>query len=649
MRYFACAYRADHGLARHVLQSRVSARPGPLLDDHIAQPAVRRLDLGRFAAEAANGTSGSAGYGPSVGSVGRMAGCGDVRLDNRPEVIALAGRDQLDAIADARRDASTHLSDLEVVLGALHARGPACIPYLLGDFAFIALDTASNELVAARDAFGVGALYYVANEREIVCSSRAAYLSRGGYRRAFIENYVAGASDPTESSIFEGVTTLPSGAYLVFRGGAVMVHEYWSPRMFEANATVTERDAAAHFRSLFVDSVRLRTPSQPNVAWAQLSGGLDSSSIVCVVHGTPDVAPLGGTVTIVDTLGSGDERPFVRAVVEQTRVRNEQIVDPVMWEDDGLPPPTSDGPALGCLFYSVERAVSRIVRDAGGGVLLSGVGADHYLTGNLYFFADRLIAGHPVAAIRELAHWAALGRISFWPLLYENVLHPLLPRSVRGILPPAATVAPEWMPRSFAREFEAARSSSLVRSLDGPRGRKYAGAIAHQLSHFGSSCDRGLVTDVLQMRYPFLYRPLVEFALGLPPELRTRPFARKWILRDAMRGLLPELVRARRGKGSNGRRVLLSLLNPESPVDRLLRDPLLADLGVVDAARMRAAVEGARYGRLGIDAALLTALSLETWLRIREGRWVSGNSPIRAMGAQATPPVAPQLSTHLTT
>jgi asparagine synthase (glutamine-hydrolysing) len=275
--------------------------------------------------------------------------------------------------------------------------------------------------------------------------------------------------------------------------------------------------------------------------------------------------------------------------------------------------------------------VCRTVRDAGGNVLLSGVGADHYLTGNLYFFADRLSSGHAIGAIRELARWATLGRISFWPLLYESAVYPLLPRSIRAQLPPAATSAPRWVMPSFARRFEMARAGAIVRSLDAPAGHKYAGAVAHQLANFGNSCDRGLVTDVLQMRYPFLYRPLVEFALCLPPELRTRPFARKWILREAMRGVLPEIVRTRRGKGSNGRRVLLSLLDPSSPVDSLLRDPLLADLGCVDPARLRGAVDAARHGRLGIDAPLLTALSLETWLRVQAGRWVCRKERVRSM------------------
>jgi hypothetical protein len=115
-----------------------------------------------------------------------------------------------------------------------------------------------------------------------------------------------------------------------------------------------------------------------------------------------------------------------------------------------------------------------------------------------------------------------------------------------------------------------------------------------------------------------------------------------------MRGILPEMVRTRRGKGSNGRRVLLSLLHPGSPVDHLVRDPLLADLGCVEPARLQAAVESARHGRAGLDAALLTALSLETWLRVRDGRWAQGNPQTGQPRAGGVPRELRSESTHLT-
>jgi asparagine synthase (glutamine-hydrolysing) len=123
------------------------------------------------------------------------------------------------------------------------------------------------------------------------------------------------------------------------------------------------------------------------------------------------------------------------------------------------------------------------------------------------------------------------------------------------------------------------------------------------------------------MRYPFLYRPLVEWSLRLPATQRVRPHARKWILREATRDVLPETVRTRATKGGIDARILWSLQHEHVRVDALLRDPVLAQLGCIDPTPLRVAVEQARHGRPVNNVSLMSALSLETWLAVRSGRW----------------------------
>jgi asparagine synthase (glutamine-hydrolysing) len=134
----------------------------------------------------------------------------------------------------------------------------------------------------------------------------------------------------------------------------------------------------------------------------------------------------------------------------------------------------------------------------------------------------------------------------------------------------------------------------------------------------------GLLGDRLELRYPFLYRPLVEFAMSLPPELCVQPQARKWVLRQAMRGILPEVVRTRIGKGG-----VMSLLgwslSAQAPLlEPLLHDPILAELGIIDASRFRSAFHDASHRpdrgdhlQTSVQATLL----LEAWLQLRAGRW----------------------------
>jgi asparagine synthase (glutamine-hydrolysing) len=163
-----------------------------------------------------------------------------------------------------------------------------------------------------------------------------------------------------------------------------------------------------------------------------------------------------------------------------------------------------------------------------------------------------------------------------------------------------------------------------------PAGRLYAGEIEFNMGHIPPSIDRGEFQDGIEMRYPFLDRPLVEFSLRLPRALRTQPHARKWVQREAMRGVLPESVRTRRSKGGIAGRTRWSLYREHAVVEELLRDPIVAELGYVDCDALRASVERARADDDLLLFEVVRVLSFETWLRVRAGRWQSRGAPTGA-------------------
>jgi asparagine synthase (glutamine-hydrolysing) len=355
-----------------------------------------------------------------------------------------------------------------------------------------------------------------------------------------------------------------------------------------------------------------------------LSGGLDSSSIVSIAQRLAGqgvaAGGLGGTVTLVDTRGDGDEREYARAVLDRYRVRNETLVDFEPMQIDGVAPPLTDSPAPQYPFYARDRRIARVVQEAGGRVLLSGYGSDHYLAGNLYCFADRVRSGHALEALRELAHWAALGRVSFWRLAADHVVFPLAPVPLQRWLLPSDQRPPSWISPTFSRRFDLKERLPALRMLRADHRGNYASAIAAAINDFGMSADRNYLSQLIEVRYPFLYRPLVELALSLPPAERTRPFARKWVLRQAMRGILPESVRQRSSKGGIGGRIDEWLLHAQSAVDTLLHDSLLAQLGCVEPSRLQAAIRGPE-ATPATRATVMRFVSLELWLRVRSGQW----------------------------
>jgi asparagine synthase (glutamine-hydrolysing) len=264
------------------------------------------------------------------------------------------------------------------------------------------------------------------------------------------------------------------------------------------------------------------------------------------------------------------------------------------------------------------------VRDAGGRVLLTGVGGDELLTGTMFFFADWLAHGRVWSAVCEMIRRAAIGRVSFWELAYRNALLPLLPASVQHRLVKDQGQLPPWILRSAVRRHDLRGRTFALSSYAGPIGRKHHHAITTHLVALGSVMEYGVIEDDLDVRHPFLYRPLVEFALRLAAEVCAKPYAHKWVLREAMRGILPEAVRTRIGKGSPAEVYASALTTQRKLLEPLARDSMLADLGVVDATRLYAAFNDLPFQPHRRDeqhAMLHATLLTEAWLQIRSGRW----------------------------
>ncbi len=567
---------------------------------------------GRVDRVEADGFAGAASRCPATGrrrvaARGRLLLVGDVRLDDPREVAGWG------TAGPARGDA-------DLVLAAFEARGPACFAGLLGDFAFGLWDARDRSFFAVRDAFGVRALYHRGGH---VFSSRLPAADGEPYDEGWIAEFLLGGSPAAELTPFARWSALAPASVAEVSGGRVAIRRYWSPEAFVPGPAGSERDQVEGFAARLEEAVRCRMAGEQGV-WAHLSGGLDSSSVVSLASRMAErgEAPaLAGTVTGVDTLGEGDERRYSDAVVRRYRLRNEQVVDCWPWQDDGAPPPVPDEPSSHFPFWARDRRVTGLVKAAGGRVVLTGTGSDNYLAGSMGFVADLVARGHPLRALAEVARFSVAERVSFWRGVGQMAVLPLLPAMLRRPFEGASEALPGWVDAGFARRTAIHRRSTVASPHHAPRGGLFAAEAVHGLAIAHRYMAREDEREGVEPRHPFLDRRLVEFSLGLPPEARIRPRESKWVLREAMRGILPEEVRTRRSKGGIDARFLWAL-NREAPrLDRLLRDPISAQLGWVRADALRGAVEQARSGTVPNAMYLLAALSLESWLAVRSGRW----------------------------
>lgn len=530
--------------------------------------------------------------------IGGLIGAGDVRLDNRVEVAALAGV-----------SVSGH-SDLELALGAIDRRGEGCIPQLLGDFAFVCWDARAHKLLAVRDAFGVKPLFRrAAPGLQLFSSDIQPLRTDDTYDLEYIADHLAGRNAALSATIWRGITPVEAGSLVRQRGTVQSDERYWRAEEFEPADDGDEIDNCLRFRALLEESVLARVDDAAHT-WAHLSGGLDSSSIVALSNSLGvDGKRVANTVTIVDSLGEGDERAYSGAVVQKYGLRNEQVRDYWAWQDDGEAAPLTDQPSPLYPFYARDRRAWNIVRNAGGRVLLSGFGADQYLYGNLNYITDMAANGRIRDALGEVTTWSVAMRQSFWTVGRRYLVDPFLARSPRVHEPP------RWM------NGVATRGRDFGSRVHG--GHRFASAITENMNSLPTWIERWPYGHEIEMRYPFLYRPLVEASLRLPAKQRVRPHARKWILREATRDLLPDVVRRRSTKGGIDARILWSLQREKPRLDAMLRDSILAQLGCVDPAALRTAVDEARRGVVVNNVQLLSTLALETWLSVRHGAWTA--------------------------
>ncbi|MEX2284763.1 MAG: asparagine synthase-related protein [Gemmatimonadota bacterium] len=555
---------------------------------------------------AAMGASGAGTLRPLVARYRHLIGAGDVRLDNRSELRKLA------------RESTERTSDLELVLALVDAKGAQAVNELHGDFGFVIWDARAQKVIAARDPFGVKPLFLRRDPGMLLFSSRAAPLAlREDYDLDYMRDFLFGGSQNTARTAWRDVTRVEAGQLLVQRGTVSETQKYWSAERFEPASAATEADAVSEFRSLFTSAIQTRLdPAGPT--WAHLSGGLDSSSIVCTAERQVRRGSIGGTITLVDSLGSGDETPYSNLVVENLGLTNLQLKDTWAWQESAAFTATDEPNSL-FPFQTRDHLIRDALRQNNARVLLSGLGADHYLTGNLNYIPDLITSGRWVQAASDLVSWSVAMRRSFWWTAKHYAIEPLVgSRVLRNRTDDDALRLPRWLgnaqmiTREYARLFDGDHKP--------PRGRRFTHATARELATISDWVLRGEFEEGMEVRYPFLHRPLIEFALRLPVRMKARPQARKWVLREAMRDLIPEEIRTRQGKGGIGARILWSLNREADTIQSLLRQPLLAELGLIDVQHLRAAVDEARNGARHHLVMLMSALSLETWLAVRNGQ-----------------------------
>jgi asparagine synthase (glutamine-hydrolysing) len=494
-----------------------------------------------------------------------------------------------------------------------------------GVYGVVVWNDHANELLVARDPLGLCPLFYRQDDTGVMVSDcLAAFPGPSAFDSDYIAHFIAGRGRPnTALTIRAGVRAVEPGTWMRWTDGRLTRGQFWSPLRFQP-LKIGREEAVEEFRRLLTASLALHV-DPADTTWSHLSGGLDSSSIVCFAeHQAParDRVRIGGTLTFHNALGVGNDDKYVRIVLNRYPLRNVTLADLWPWSTDDLGPPETDRPSRDYPFYKRDRLAAARVTAAGGTALLSGIGPDYYLPDTSKQCPDLLWSLRLRECIQELRTWAAANRGSFWQVALTDGLLPLLWNRAPAWFERGLSTVSGWFQPKFRKVYEI---RGLLMSRNGIRDARRGQHYAHQVGSMLNASAEGLsvwrFSPGLDMRHPFLHKPLVELCLQLPLHLRTDVHWPKPILRSAMKGILPDEVRLRAG-GSLLAPIIQWAFRREQPqLVRLLRHSILADLGCIEPRHVENALKSFEVYRSGAASFLYALLALETWLSAKTGRW----------------------------
>ncbi len=458
-------------------------------------------------------------------------------------------------------------SDTEVLLAAWRQWGRDCLLRLVGMFAFVVLDRKQGTITCVRDAFGIKPFFYTLEGGNFLFASEIPAIKELkqvkvelDWQRAY-DYLVHGDYDSGPRTFLDGVFHLQPGHVLELEIASGRLSDpvrWWQPRIAERR-DIEFAEAAEQLRARFLDSIRLHLRSDVPLG-AALSGGIDSSAVVCAMrHVAPD-APIN-TFSYVARGSAVSEEGWVDRINQHVGAVPHKVVvsaDELAADLDDMI--QAQGEPFGSTSIYAQYRVFRLAKEHGVTVTLDGQGADEMLAG---------YNGYPGQRIRSLLEqgsyadaWHFLDEWARWPgrsrlagakravaeLTQGTRLNNFL-RRLNGM-----HTLPAWMNAAPLEDRGIVRRHPQTSSTPGESCRRLVAELARSLTQRGLPAllrhgDRNSMRFSVESRVPFLTRELAEFLLSLPEAYLISPRGEtKHVFRAAMRGIVPDEILDRRDK-----------------------------------------------------------------------------------------------------
>ena len=474
----------------------------------------------------------------------------DGRLDNRRELIERV---------DERLPPDC--SDATLVLAAWRTWGAQSLAQLKGDFALALFDPRRRTLRLARDPVGTRPLYYWADANRFVFASEVkGVLTHPAVPRRPNENLLADflllpqlPYDDESETFFDGVRAVRPGGVVRITEGLTSVERFWD---FDPGEQVRYGHYAAyaeHLRELLIQAVRRRLRSRFPVAIA-ISGGLDSSIVTCIADDLQEAGEVAAPILPVSFTPANDcseENRFIAALESSRRLRVHRVAvaPPSDLHDATRAAWDSEWPRFDDAWCA-QRPLVDWAREQGGRTLLTGLWSDQiaFTTGYLSDLFVRLQWRRVAAHLAEYSRWFVDADPSFFRSRFRrDLVFNLTPHPIRARLRPlqawrrarrAAAINPAWTVRT-----RRSRPSLNRPPAASAHARDVYQAIRSTSRRLQFEADEKLAASAgLESVTPFLDRDVIAYLMSIPGEIVNHDGVPRALLRDAMRGIVPDVV-----------------------------------------------------------------------------------------------------------
>ncbi|HMQ99978.1 MAG TPA: asparagine synthase (glutamine-hydrolyzing) [Ignavibacteria bacterium] len=443
-------------------------------------------------------------------------------------------------------------SDTEVIINAYKEWGEDCLHKLNGMWAFAIWDKQEKTLFCARDRFGIKPLYFYKDDTKLIFGSEIKQILSFGIDKSVndstIYDYlVFNFIDHTENTFYKNITKVQAGHKFTIKNNEFKLSRWYNlPNTgFMQDTTNLYKD----FYDLLYDSVRIHLRSDVEVG-SCLSGGLDSSAIVCIMH---DILHNEGKPEIQKTFTACyddpliDERPYVEEVIRQTNSTKYYLFPDVNGFLNDIDRMTyhQDEPYTGATVFA-QWSVFKKIHETGIKVVLDGQGSDEILLGYFSFFPFHLKRNllNPFKFISEFVNGVKTSNLGYNKFMQNLIYFNTGSVRYRHVLKNSSAFAQREFVSSHNRR-DVFNEMIAATGLEANRLSNLWNISIPSLLRYE---DRNSGAFSVEARIPFLDYRLVEFIFTIPLDKLIQKGWTKSVLRKSLKGKIPEDIRMRKGK-----------------------------------------------------------------------------------------------------